>query len=148
MTDEGVIRALEQVVVRSGTITTRALAEVHPEVHALTISQYRAFALVASAPDGLRVVELARRSSSLPQTATKIVQRLEAKGLVRYERGALAEDRRAVVVRLTDAGTRTWTEISARRRELLQAAVEGADLPTDAGRVLEALAAAFERFTA
>ncbi len=133
---------------RSGTITTRALAEVHPEVRALTISQYRVLALVANSPEGVRIVELARRSSSRPQTATKIVQRLEAKGLVWYERGAQADDRRAVVVRLTDAGSRTWAEISTRRRELLEAALQGVELPAETDAVLEAIAAAFEQYTA
>lgn len=148
MADEETIRALERVAVRSGTITTRALAEVHPEVRALTVSQYRAFALVACAPDGLRIIDLARRSSALPQATTKIARRLEEKGLVWYERGANARDRRAVVIRLTDLGVRTWSEISARRRELLEAALDDAELPTETRAVLQAIAGALERYTA
>jgi DNA-binding MarR family transcriptional regulator len=148
MAHEELLHALERVVVRSGTITSRAFADVHPDLRTLTVHQYRVFALVASAPDGVRVGELARRSNSRPQATTRIVQRLEAKGLVGYERGALAEDRRAVVVRLTDLGTRTWSEISDRRRELLEAALEGVTLPPETSAVLDAIADAFERYTA
>ena len=147
MRDEETIRALERIAVRSGTITTRAHAEVHPEMRALTLVQYRVLALVASAPEGLRVGELARRSSTRQQAVGRIVRRLEAKGLVRSERGAQA-DLRVVVVRLTDLGQRTWDEISQRRRELLEAALEGADLPPQTRQALESIAAAIERFTA
>lgn len=147
MADEGTIRTLERISVRSGTITIRALADVHPEVRALSISQYRHFALVASAPDGLRVGELARRSSTRPQATGRIVQRLEARGLVWIERGAQA-DRRAAVVRMTGLGETTWAEIGERRRQLLAAALEGVALPSGAEAVLEAIACAIERYTA
>lgn len=147
MADEGGIRTLERMIVRSGTITTRALAEVHPEVRGLTVSQYRVFALVADTPDGLRVTELARRSSSRMSATSKIVKRLETHGLVWAERG-VPPDKRVVVVRLTDAGGRTWAEISTRRQELLGAALTGIELPTDTVAGLEVIADAFERFTA
>lgn len=147
MTDEATIRVLERVVVSSGTITSRAFSEVHPEVRGLSLIQYRMFALIATAPDGVRVVELARRARATPQPTTRITQRLEARGLVWMERGTQA-DRRAVVIRLTDLGERTWSEISKRRRELLEAALEGLTLPADAQEVLEAIAGAFERYTA
>lgn len=147
MGGEGRVRMIERVVERGGTITARALAEVHPEVRGLTVSQYRVLVLIANAPDGIRVGELARRSSSRPSATSKIVGRLEAQGLVWVERGAQA-DRRAVVIRLTDQGTRTWAEISTRRRELIEAALAGVELPPGADEALGAVAAAFERYTA
>ncbi len=142
------IHALERVIVLSGTITSRAFAEVHPEVRTLTVHQYRDLALVAIAADGLRVGELARRSSSRPQTTTRIIQRLEAKGLVRLERGADENDRRAVVVRLTELGGQTWAEISRRRRELLGEALGGTASSREAGALLKAVAGALEQYTA
>jgi DNA-binding MarR family transcriptional regulator len=148
MADEELLRALERVVVSSGTITSRAFADVSPEIRTLTVHQYRVFALVACAPDGLRIVELARRSSSRPQATTRIVQRLEAKGLVVYVRGALIRDRRAVVVRLTDPGAQTWRGISDRRRELLQEALEGLALRPDTTELVGAIAEALERYIA
>lgn len=147
MADEGTIRRLERVAVRTGTITIRALADVHPEVRSLSVVQYRILALVATSSDGLRVGELARRSSTRPQATGRIVQRLEAQGLVWSERGAQA-DRRAVVIRLTDLGRSTWSEISQRRMELLAAALEGTTLPPETDAALEAIATAIERFTA
>jgi DNA-binding MarR family transcriptional regulator len=148
MVDEELIHALEELVVLSGAITSRAFAEVHPEVRTLTVHQYRDLALVAAAADGLRVGELARRSSSRPQTTTRIIQRLEAKKLVQLERGADADDRRAVVVRLTDHGRETWEEISQRRRELLGRALEGTTMSREAGALLETIVGALARYTA
>jgi DNA-binding MarR family transcriptional regulator len=146
MADEATIRALERVIVGGGAITSAAVIGP-PEARALTLGQYRALSLVASSADGLRIVELARRKGRQPQAATKIIQRLEAKGLVWLERGAGA-DRRAVVVRLTELGEHAWAKIGERRRELLAAALEGAELPADAAALLRAVAAAIERHNA
>ncbi len=143
MPDDEVIRSLERITIYSGAITTRALAEVHPEVRELSVSQYRMFALVASAPDGIRMLDLAQLASTRPQATTRLVQRLEAKGLVWTERGALA-DRRAVVARTTAAGARVWDEISSRRQELLSDALEGASLGSGAASTLDEVARALE----
>jgi DNA-binding MarR family transcriptional regulator len=143
MQDDDVIRCLERISIHSGTITTRALADVHPEVRDLSVSQYRIFALVASSPVGLRMLELAQLASTRPQATTRLVQRLEAKHLVWTERGALA-DRRAVVVRTTDAGTRAWDEISIRRRELLGEALSRLSLSPGAAAMLDEVARALE----
>jgi DNA-binding MarR family transcriptional regulator len=144
MPDDEVVRCLERISIHSGTITTRALADVHPEVRELSVSQYRIFALVASAPDGLRMLELAQLASARPQATTRLVQRLESKDLVQTERGTLA-DRRAVVVRTTDAGSRAWDDICVRRRELLRSALDDATLPPGAEAVLDEVARALER---
>jgi len=146
MPDDKVVRTLERISIHSGTITTRALADVHPEVRDLSVSQYRIFALVASAPDGMRILELAQLASTRPQATTRLVQRLEAKRLVWTERGSLS-DRRAVVVRTTSEGSRAWDEISARRRELLAEALADASLPPGAASMLDEIARALERAT-
>jgi DNA-binding MarR family transcriptional regulator len=145
MAEDGVIGALEQIVVHGGTVTNRALAEVHPEIRDLSVSQYRILALVASAGSGLRVSELARRAMTSPQATTRLVQRLAAKGFVHSVRGALA-DRRAVVVETTERGARAWAEISARRRELLGQALDGLDLPAVSGSILADIELALEAF--
>ena len=147
MTDEHVIRTLERLILRSGTIAVRAFAEVHPEVRALSLSQYRILVLVAGAPDGLRVGEIARRTSTRQAATGRMVRRLEGQGLVWTERGGQA-DRRAAVIRFTELGSRTWSEISERQRHLLAAALEGVLLPPDTSAVLEAITTAFERYTA
>jgi DNA-binding MarR family transcriptional regulator len=143
MPDDGVIRAIERIVVLGGTITNRAVGEVHPEIRDLSVSQYRILALVASTGSGLRVSELARLAVASPQATTRLVQRLAAKGFVRSVRGAFA-DRRAVVVETTELGARAWAEISARRRELLGVALAGIDVPEAADRLLADLQLALE----
>lgn len=147
MPDDDVIRTLERISIFSGAITTQALADVHPEVRELSVSQYRIFALVASAPGGIRITELAQRASARPQATTRLVQRLEAKGFVRLERGSLA-DRRAVVVLTTSQGSRAWSEISARRRELMAEAVGELTISPAAARLLDAIARALEHYVA
>jgi DNA-binding MarR family transcriptional regulator len=144
--DDEVIRSLERISIHSGTITTRALADVHPEVRELSVTQYRIFALVASAADGMRMLELAQLASTRPQATTRLVQRLEAKRLVWTERGSLA-DRRAVVVRTTPEGSQAWEEICDRRRELLSEVLRGVQLPPGAASTLDELAQALERAT-
>jgi DNA-binding MarR family transcriptional regulator len=144
MSEEAVVRNLERIAVQSGRVTTQALADVHPEVRDLSVSQYRLFALVALAPDGRRVGDLARLAAARPQATTRLVQRLEAKGLLWSERGSLA-DRRAVVVRTTEAGARAWAEISVRRRELLSEILAGTMLQPETASVLELIAQALER---
>ena len=146
VSDESLVRALERLALRSGTIDAQALAQVHPEVRLLTLRQYRVMALLSAAPEGLRVGDLARRTSTRPQATGRIVDRLEAAHLVWRERGALA-DKRGVTIRLTETGRHTWTEMSVRRRELLAAALEGVDLPPETEAVLETIAAALESFT-
>lgn len=144
MPEDPVIRSLERISIHSGTITTWALADVHPEVRELSVSQYRIFAIVASSPDGIRMSELAQVAATRPQATTRLVQRLEAKELVWSERGAMP-DRRAVVVRTTGHGGRAWSEISARRRELLVEALADVALAPDAAATLDAIAAGLER---
>ena len=147
MVDNETIEALELLIVRSGAITTRALAEVHPEIVALTVSQYRVLALLASAEDGLRVTELARQGRTPVSAVGRLVFRLEDKGLLWSERGTMP-DRRAVVVRLTDQGRITWAEITDRRRQLLKEAIEGVPMPPGIADAFEAISEAFEQFTA
>ena len=146
MPADEVTEAIERIVVHGGTLTNRSLSEVHPEIRDLSVSQYRIFALVAASGSGVRVTELARLAATSPQATTRLVQRLERKGVLTTERGTLA-DRRGVVVSTTELGSRAWSEISARRRELISEALAAVELRvvartvlTDVGRALEAFA--------
>jgi DNA-binding MarR family transcriptional regulator len=62
-------------------------------------------ATAADAVGGMRISELAAALRIAPRSATEVVDGLAEKGLA--ERGTDPDDRRAVVVRLTDAGTAT-----------------------------------------
>ena len=78
----------------------------------LSPHQARALRVVAG-HDGLRLSELAGALRIAPRSATEVVDGLQERGLV--ERAADPGDRRAVVLRLTDAGRRVQEEVSAAR---------------------------------
>lgn len=84
----------------------------------LTFQQYNVLRILRAAePDGLPTLEIGKRMIERQPGVTRIVDRLERKGLVRRERDP--EDRRVVVCSVTEAG-----------RELLERLddpVEGAD---------------------
>jgi DNA-binding MarR family transcriptional regulator len=146
MTDGKTVEALERVVVRSGSITTRAMGEAYPEARGLTVNQYRVLVLVATSEDGLRVGEIARLGHATSQTATRLVQRLEVRGLLAVERG-IPGDRRAAIARVTDLGARVWSDISTSRRAHIARALADLDLPADSATTLDAIAEAFGRYT-
>lgn len=69
----------------------------------LTAQQYNVLRLLrAEQPDGLPTLTLANRLVSRAPDITRMIDRLEQRGLARRER--LAENRRVVHVHLTDAG--------------------------------------------
>lgn len=132
MVREQTIRTLEALVVHGGTMTSRAL-QAHPETSGLSVTQYRLFVHVVTS-DGLRVGELARRIGARPQTTTRLVQRLESRGLVLTERGDA--DRRVVLVRATRHGLDLWSDIGERRRSQIAAALDGMSMsPADAALI-------------
>lgn len=85
----------------------------------LTIEQYEALlALKASSGStGLTIGQLSERLQVRHHTAVSLVDKLEARGLVRRERGV--EDRRQVYVRLTGTGSRVLGQVAwLHRREM------------------------------
>jgi DNA-binding MarR family transcriptional regulator len=86
--------------------------------HGLTIPQFATLAAVETFPEGRermgRVAELAHQCSA---TMTGIVDRLEAMGLLRREDNP--EDRRSVIVVLTDAGRQKLAAVREQRRRRL-----------------------------
>ena len=146
MIDEAIIEALERLLLRGGGITTRSLSEVHPEFSGLTLAQYRTMTMIASR-DGIRIGEIARRSYTSSPAVTRLIRRLEEKGLVWSEGRVPGQDRRVVLVRLTDTGAALWADIAARRREHLRTALAQADLPPGARASPEAVAAALASYT-
>jgi DNA-binding MarR family transcriptional regulator len=73
----------------------------------LTPSQY-ALLLPLCDSDTARVSDLAAQAAIAPSTASRILDALERRKLVRRARSA--EDRRAVIVTLTDAGRRSLSD--------------------------------------
>lgn len=118
--DERIVHAVERLMVEAVGMTTVALAELGPEVD-LTIAQWRALVVVGGSPSGIRVGEIALRMGSAVPTTSRLVRRLERRGLVGTERDEA--DRRATLVRLTDAGERIRAAIVERRRQLIRDAL-------------------------
>jgi DNA-binding MarR family transcriptional regulator len=80
--------------------------------HDLSLAFFEALYFIGSAPDGsLRVGDLARALRITVGAASKLVDRVDAAGLIRRELDA--EDRRASRVVLTDAGRRRLAEAGA-----------------------------------
>jgi DNA-binding MarR family transcriptional regulator len=95
--------------------------------------------LLSTLSDGpRRITELAELERLKQPTMTLLVQRLEQEGLVSRQRQA-ADDRRVVLVNLTEAGTVALEDYRAQARAVLGAYV--AEMPDEQ---VEALAAATE----
>ena len=105
---------LDAVVTASRVLVAmaaRSLADVGEEV---TLTQYRSLVVLASrGPQG--VATLAEAVAVTPPTASRLVDRLVRKGLVR--RRGDSRDRRQVRVGLTEAGRRLVDLVTERRRQ-------------------------------
>jgi DNA-binding MarR family transcriptional regulator len=111
----------------------------------LTLSQWRAL-VIASDSDGIRVGELAARLGIAVPSASRLVRRVEDRGLVTATRDD--RDRRATIVRQTPAGKRLIGAVMARRRELVASALSEAPplASNDAAMVVGAIAERLTRF--
>lgn len=98
------------------TLTAQCSAELQ-EGHDLSLSEYEVL-LDLSLQDGhrMRMSDLARAALLTPSGITRLVERLERRGLV--ERCPCADDRRGSAARLTDAGSAAF---AAARRDHLAA---------------------------
>ena len=84
--------------------------------HELSAQQYNALRLLqASLPEGLQTMELGRRLISRSPDITRMLDRLETRGLIARER--LSGNRRVVEVVITEAGREL---LKALAREVLQ----------------------------
>jgi DNA-binding MarR family transcriptional regulator len=143
-TDELVVE-LERVVIGAVGVTTRALTQAAPGVE-LTFPQWRALLVVGERADGARVGEVAARVGvGLPATS-RLLRRLERRGLLRL---AMDEtDRRATRAQLTTQGWEVRGAILGFRRHALReiaTALRAADQGA-LGSVVETMAAEFDRF--
>ena len=96
-------------------IAARSLADAGEEV---TLTQYRSLVVLASrGPQG--VAALAEAVAVTPPTASRLVDRLVKKGLVR--RRTDRQDRRQVRIALTETGRNLIDAVSVRRRQEIAA---------------------------
>ncbi len=76
-----------------------------------TLPRFDLMAQLERSPDGLKMNELSRRMMVTGGNVTGITDQLEAEGFV--ERTSVANDRRALCIRLTDAGRKAFAEMAA-----------------------------------
>jgi DNA-binding MarR family transcriptional regulator len=120
-------------------VAARSLADLGEEV---TLPQYRAL-VVLRTRGSQRAADLAGLLDVTPSTASRMIERLVRKRLVRRARSK--DDRRAVRVHLTAAGQQVVVEVTERRRAeieriLAQMPVRGRKTLTAALRTFAAAA--------
>ncbi len=144
MADPRLVEALERLVVSAVGMTTVALAEFAPAAD-LTLAQWRVLLVVARA-DGVRIGEIGSRIEVGLPSASRLVRRLERRGLLTTERDEA--DRRGTIVRATPAGLHLWSSLVDYRRRMIAEVLDAlpTPLPVDLADDLEVVEQAFARY--
>jgi DNA-binding MarR family transcriptional regulator len=140
--DDPFLTALEAIVVGSVGLTSRALTEAASGID-LTFPQWRALLVVGAAEGGLRLGGIADRVGVTLPATTRLVRRLERRGLLSVAPDA--SDGRARRATLTPAGLAVRSSILAYRRGALVAVASRARAAGDVA-ALEVIAAAMTAF--
>jgi MarR family transcriptional regulator, 2-MHQ and catechol-resistance regulon repressor len=102
------VQALGRLLGAHATLTRELSARLEEE-HGLTMSEYEVLFLLAREPDhSMRRIDLSREVRLSPSGITRMLDRLEATGLV--EKGSCAQDARVTYAVLTDAGMKKLRE--------------------------------------
>lgn len=139
---EALLDALDDLAIELVGLTALALAQGGEE-RDLTLAQWRALALIASG-DGIRASDLAPRIGMSRPSMSRLVRRLERKGLIRAETDPT--DRRAAILTSTPIGRQALHDTRARRRRMVADALarRGRPLPRDLQAGLRAVLAALD----
>lgn len=132
---------LERMVMGSVSVTARIIGEGTPE---LTLLQWRLLVVLAEAPDGGTVSELASRIGSRLPATSRLIGRMRRRGLVETRKDH--PDARITTVLLAPAGRELWERVVASRRSELAAVLAAASLTPDDQPGLERLALAMETY--
>lgn len=135
------LAGLERLVMGSVGVTARAVAEAAPD---LPLLQWRVLVVLSEHPDGLAVSEIAERIGSRLPAASRLLSRMQAKGLVEARKDR--EDGRITTERLGPAGTALYAHVVERRRLDLAEALREADLGPDGHEAVAKLADAMARY--
>jgi DNA-binding MarR family transcriptional regulator len=133
VTDQRVVDAVERIILGGVALTARALSG---DVEDLTFPQWRVLTIVGEHGAGASVSGVGQRVGVSAPSASRLLRRLEDRGLIELQRDA--EDRRLMRVRLTDAGRAARGLVIERRRMMIREALgasEGA-LPADLAAAL------------
>lgn len=105
--------------IRHGLRAFLAFSEAAAAAHGLTAQQHQALLAIRAAPQGrANVGHVAERLILKPHSASGLVERLEALGLI--ERHPAPDDRRQILLVLTGAAHDTLAALSAVHREELR----------------------------
>lgn len=118
---------LEGLAVELVSVTNRAIAEV--AAGEVSFPQWRLLIVLGSAAAPLRVREIARRVSATMPSASRLVERMERRGLVTSRPDPT--DGRGRLVALSARGEQMRRQVTARRRTLIEEGLVGFDAPTD-----------------
>ena len=138
-----IIEPLELLMYGAIGMTTLALSAA--SAGELTLSQWRAL-VVLGRTESARVGEIANAvGMSLPSTS-RLIRRLERRGLVSTERDEL--DRRATRVRVTAQGKDLRDEVVRRRRTMMEGALASRApvMPRSLVAGVKAIARAFDQY--
>jgi DNA-binding MarR family transcriptional regulator len=140
MSKDQVVDSLADIVFGGVAITASALEHAtHGEE--VTFTQWRAILVVGEREEGCRVGEVAGFVDAALPTTSRLLRRLERRGLLTLERDE--HDRRATRARLTAAGLRVRSSVLAYRRDQIAAIVDEVKPPAAANAGLRDLAAVF-----
>lgn len=128
------------IVLGGVAITTTALARA-TDGQELTFTQWRAILFVGDTDEGCRVGEVASMLGAALPATSRLLRRLERRGLLTLERDE--RDRRATRARLTGEGSSLRSAVLDYRKAEIAAIVEQVDTPVSANRVLRELAGRF-----
>ncbi len=119
-TQEGVVSLL-----RTADVLRRRITPV-VEQHGVTLQQYNVLRILRGAgAEGLPTLEIASRMIEQAPGITRLLDRLETKGLVRRER--CPHDRRQVLVWISDAGRTLLTRMDVPVEETDRSVLGGVD---------------------
>ena len=116
-------------------VAARSLADLGEDI---TLPQYRALVVLATRGPQ-RAADLAAGLGVTPSTASRMIERLVRKHLIR--RARLQDDRRAIRVHLTEAGRQVVAQVTDRRRAEFEAIL--GQLPSKGRKALTAALRAF-----
>lgn len=117
MQQSDLVHALERIAVGAVGVTARALTHASPGTE-LTLPQWRALLVIGEEDDGVRIGTVATRVGVTVPATSRLVRRLERRGLLALSTDA--RDRRATLARLTLHGRQVRGEIVEFRREILE----------------------------
>jgi DNA-binding MarR family transcriptional regulator len=119
--DAALLAAVDMVLMAAVGLTSRTLAS--SAARDVTVAQWRMLALLDPAESGIRLTDLADATAMSLPSASRMVNRLVARGFVRSEPDPT--DRRAVRISLTTRGRSTVEDVLRRRQAAVALALDG-----------------------